>query len=95
MQLNIHTYIIIPRGKMRDPGNEVVLTAGRLIIINCRNLLTPTNLGLHSARFGAIKLVAPSVLLLRMAVINILFIVLDKRLISTHILLVRPLMLFT
>ena len=49
-------------------------------------------LGLHPARFGAIKLVAPPVLLLRMAVINILFIVLDKPLKSNHILLVKPLM---
>ena len=47
---------------------------------------------LHPARFGAIK---PSVLLLRMAVINILFMVLDKRLKSNHMLLVKPLMLFT
>ena len=58
-----------------------------------QNLLT--NLDLHPARFGAIKLVALSVLLLRMTVINILFIVLDKRLKSNHILLVKPLMLFT
>ena len=35
--------------------------------------LRPTNIGLHPARFRAIKPVAPSVLLLRMAVINILF----------------------
>ena len=54
-----------------------------------------TNLGLHPARFGARKLVAPSVLLLRTTVINILFVVLDKRLKSNHILLVKPLMLFT
>ena len=63
--------------------------------LNCRNLLTPTNLGLHPTRSGAIKLVAPSVLLLRMAVINIVSIVLDKRLKSNHTLLVKPLMLFT
>ena len=49
----------------------------------------------YPVRFGAIKVVAPSVLLLKMAVINILFIVLDKRLKSNHILLVKPLMLFT
>ena len=51
-------------------------------------------IGLYPARFGAIKLVTPPALFLRVAVINILFIVLDKRLKSNHILLVKPLMLF-
>ena len=38
---------------------------------------------------------APPALLLRMAVINTLFVVLDKPLKSNRILLVKPLMLFT
>ena len=59
---------------------------------------TLTSLGLPSARFGAIKLIAPPALLLKMASINILFLlfkVLDKRINSIPTLLVKHLTLFT
>ena len=97
-----HSNVLYSSGRCKNVFTNLPLVAYRRcknvtfwLELNCRNLLTPTNLGLYPARFGAIKLAAPSVLLLRMAVINILFVVLDKRLKSNHILLVKPLMLFT
>ena len=90
-----HSNVLYSSGRCKIVFTNLKTLVTFWLELNCRNLLTPTNLGLHPARFGAIKRVAPSVLLLRMAVINILFVVLDKRLKPNHILLVKPLMLFT
>ena len=96
-----HSNVLYSSGRCKNVFTNLPLVAYRRcknisdILVRAKLPLIPTNLGLHPARFGAIKLAAPSVLLLRMAVINILFVVLHKRLKSNHILLVKLLMLFT
>ena len=66
-----------------------------ILELSCRNQSTLTNFGLLSARFGAIKPISLPALLLKMASINILFIVLDKRIKSNHTLLVKRLPFYT